>query len=387
MWIYVISFILSTIFVYCDFRKKQKISLYFAGKSYSFIGVFGLLAVLLPSFIAGARDYTVGSDTSGYGISVFKIALNNSFESFYNSSNNYVKNVEPLYRIFVYVIAKVFGNLFWQFFLIEFIICLLVYIALRNLKNKYAWIGYFIFLTYFYSFTLNLMRQLIAITIVLYAFKYVKEKSFFKYVVAIIIAMMIQTMAVVGICIYPLYYICTGTIQTKIKFINRLFNKHRALINILLVIACGLVIVFTPRLIVILSTLKGSYGYQLVYMNRIYNPSWIALILMILTVFPFFIMFRNGIKNDGEFNFYFMILIMSTILWQITAVSQESYRAMLSLWILLIFAVPKIVEMAKNKIFLILYYIILGTSYFGIMFIYNLINNIYPYTSEMLGVY
>lgn len=385
MWIYLITFFASTLCAYID-QKCQKVKVKMRGKSHYTMSIAAWISILVPAFVAGARDYTVGSDTSGYGIIVFNVAMENSFLDFFSSTNMYVKNVEPLYRIFVYGVAKIFGSAFWQFFLIEFIICYLIYRALKEFNSEYAWIGYFIFLTYFYSFSLNLMRQSITLAILVWGFKYVRKKQFVKFLTLVLLSTFIQAMSIVGIFIYPLYYICTGNVSTRIANVNRLFNKHRMLINSLIILASGLVVLETPKLIAIVSSFKGSYGYQMEYMNNTFKPSWTVLILMFFTIFPFLIMFKRGTRKDSDFNFFIIILIMSTVLWQITGISQESYRVMLAFWVLLILAVPKLIEITKYRREMIMYYLVLGIGYFYILFVYDHVNNIYPYTSEMLGV-
>ena len=81
MWIYFVVILLSSIFIYLE-QRSVKIKIKTKSREYELIGIFGWLGIILPSIIAGARDYSVGSDTSGYGIGVFEIAKNNSFFDF-----------------------------------------------------------------------------------------------------------------------------------------------------------------------------------------------------------------------------------------------------------------------------------------------------------------
>lgn len=107
---------------------------------------------------------------------------------------------------------------------------------------------------------------------------------------------------------------------------------------------------------------------------------------MTLTVMPFILQYRRDVKLDRDYNFYTMVLIMSTILWQVTGVSQESYRVILPLWGILMIAVPKLITVSKYTIVIFGYYIVLGILYFIILFVRLGVNNIYPYASRILGV-
>ncbi len=376
MLIYIVMALFSILFFYLDQNVKRRYII-IRNKKFNCISICGFIAIIIPSVVAGLRDYSVGVDTSGYGKIVFRMALHNNFRDFYNSSNIFVKNVEPIYRIIVYIITELTSNIFWQFFIIEFIIVYFVYKALYD--KKYACFGMFIFYCLFFCFSLNLMRQTITMAILLYGFRYIKERKIIKYILVVAISSLITTSALIGIFVYPLFFICGTDTVNKYGKKNNFFSKHRKMVDILILGVTFLVFVFTPKLIEILSIIKSSYGYQLDNISTDFNISYAALLMMLILEFPFFIYYRKANKKGAIFNFYTLVFIMATILWQTVSISQESYRVSLYLWFYIILAIPDLMKVINKKALLAVYYSTAGMAYFFLMFVYYNINSTVPY--------
>ena len=88
--------------------------------------------------------------------------------------------------------------------------------------------AFFLFLALFLEFSLNVVRQAVAIFIVFYAYKYICDKKLFKYILFIIIASLFHRSAI--LCL-PLYFIG--------KFENILNVKIQLLIFIVLLLFGG----------------------------------------------------------------------------------------------------------------------------------------------------
>ena len=61
------------------------------------INIWIVFAIVIPSVLAGARDITVGTDTSIYGVPFFTYALQRSFESYMVTAGG-----DPLWLLLVY---------------------------------------------------------------------------------------------------------------------------------------------------------------------------------------------------------------------------------------------------------------------------------------------
>ena len=77
-----------------------------------------------------------------------------------------------------------------------------------------------------------------------------------------------------------------------------------------------------------------------------------------------------------------MTSIISIIIWQISAISQEMYRIILFAWTLILIMIPKylpLINLKKNRTIIVLYYMALGTFYFVYYAVVIGANKIYPY--------
>ena len=370
---------LSAFFSYLDGRRRK-----------SKITIFGYVAILLPCILAGLRDIGVGADSNGYGRIAFEVAKGStSFFEYIQSRNPFVSGVEVLYRVFVYVIARIFGDIHWQFFFIQLVISFFTYKAVvdQGLK-RYAWISQILFHTLFFSFSLNLMRQLMAMAIVLWALKFVQKKQWVKFIIAIAVATLLHTMAVVSALIYPLYYICISDKNVRGHRLQKFFAKHKNFINFCILIASTACVVLGSSIISALSFLKRSYSEMLTNIKGTFDFNQAALILMILFIIPFYLLREKSDKNSKEFIFYRMTLMISAIVWQLSGVVQEYYRIAMYLWIFILLAVPKLLSIFRrsNRQVVALGYVVLGCFYYVYYFVIVLANKTYPYTSEILGI-
>lgn len=353
-------------------RSKKKIDIWIA------------LAIIVPCILAGARDFGVGTDTIVYGNSVFYYACSHSFFDFYRHN----LGVEPLYLLLVYSISVFTHNIFWQYFVIELIIIVFTYFALAdNGVERHSWVGMLVFHLMFYSFTLNLMRQFIAMSIILWGFRYVREQKIFKFCIVTLIAYLFHQTGVVGFSIYIIYTL-TVINRFKSRWLNTLIIKFRWLWNILMIGACFAVIYFARYVFTFISSFKSSYVRQILNLKS-YRVSLASLVFMFLFTAAF-IFFSHILTCESKSHKYYSILfILSTILWQIQGISAESYRVVLYIWYFSILAVPdllKKIQKRTNRYVVILFYILFLNLYYYWLFVVQLYNNTYPYTSRILGI-
>ena len=130
------------------------------------IQILSLLAILLPALLAGLRASDIGTDVEYYIINNFEVARHVS------SFKNYLPLIyakEPLYLAIVYIIAKVFGNIQVLLFTFSFLTILFVYLSVWKWKKNLS-VPLFLLIYYFlyYNDSLNIIRQHLAMAIILY---------------------------------------------------------------------------------------------------------------------------------------------------------------------------------------------------------------------------
>lgn len=171
--------------------------------SYIFVALSGL-----PFFLVAALRYRVGTDYSVYlSLQVPEIMAGD------------YHRVELLYRYLIQFATYLLDGRSYQmiFVLTHLLIILAVFASIRRLSWDYRWSVLILFLTGWYNFSLNIMRQCIAVAIFLYALRYIMEKKPVRYLIAITIACLFHTTAVMY---YPVYF--AGLIRLKKKYIAAL---------------------------------------------------------------------------------------------------------------------------------------------------------------------
>lgn len=370
---YIANTMLSCLFVYLGTRNGTKK-----------INIWVILAILVPSILAGARDISVGTDTSIYGVPFFTYALNRSFKNYMVTAGG-----DPLWLLAVYGLSRITADPFWELFLIEFIIMFFTYKALTQYDlGKYTWIGFLVFHLMFYSFTLNLMRQFVCLSVVLYSFKYVKQHKFKRYLLICCILFFVQKTAVMAIVLYPMYHLTTGNYEND--FLKNRNIRHREFIfKMIIVGGTCLCVMFASQWIVYFSNLLGSFSSQVNYLHGGYNFVW-RILIYLLPLWALMLVFEKGIvPYNKDFSFFVLQMIIYMILWQLQGVSRESYRVGFYFGYFLIISIPTLIKELNSKsnrnITLCICVVIMGAFYID-YFVVHLYNGTYPYTSALLGI-
>lgn len=379
MAVYFVCMFLSCICSYIDTRKPTRTA------KMRFVS---WITILIPSFMAAFRSIGIGTDTNNYGSIAFRVAVRcPSLKDYLTSSDPYVNGVEIGYRILVYAISCISDNIAVEFFVIEFIISFFTYKALLNnsLKSK-TWMGVMLYYTLFIGFSLNLMRQSIAIALILWGTKFIFEKKLKKYVVVVVIASSIQLTSVITLALYPLFIIFGESERENCKAFFMVIKKLRFFLFIMMIMCVLLILNNAEKLMMYVISLgiKSSYAAQLGFKETAgFNES--SFILMSLFIIPYLTKLKILIKTNKKFLYYFSTIILAICLWQLSIVSQEAYRIGLYFWALVIIMIPKYINnfRAENRVIYTVCYCILANFYFVYYSVVIGANNIYPYATSL----
>ena len=148
---------------------------------YILVGLFSLLALILPCLLASLRSENVGIDVRVYAVTLFKHAKQ------YNNLYDFLKttDIELFYAILVYVTSKFTDNIALLLFLSQLLTILPLYCVVllnKQIKSKAFAMSIYFFLIYNLSF--SIMRQCIAGAIVIFAY-YLLEKKKYIYSLAL----------------------------------------------------------------------------------------------------------------------------------------------------------------------------------------------------------
>ena len=131
-----------------------------------------------------------------------------------------------------------------------------VYFALRKLAPGGEWAGMLAWLLVFYAFSLNAMRQSVAIGLVLCSVVCIVQRNPARFLLCVIGACLFHQTAVIAVVLYPL--------ARAVGWGRRaMFGKWQTVVlAVLILFAFGFIVAFGDRLVVLASMLKDSYSYQ-----------------------------------------------------------------------------------------------------------------------------
>ncbi len=200
---YIICFIITLFFAYINERNLKK------NHPKKLVHRFTvMMIILIPAILAGARDYSIGTDVTVYAEPIFQRALNsNTFIQLYTScSNSYLGSIEPGFLMIAYIVSKFTNDAHWFLFAISLFIQVFIYLVLyRKREICSIFIGEFIYLFIIYNESYNMMRQCMAIVIVLFAITFLMEQKYKQYVFFMIVSYLFHRSAVIGLLYWPVF--------------------------------------------------------------------------------------------------------------------------------------------------------------------------------------
>ncbi len=302
---------ISTLLLYCgDEVKKNKI----------FKRLLILSAILIPALVAGGRANVVGTDIRSYAEPLQNFAnLNNNFTDFLNFQG-FLSNGQPFQRFekgyvsLIYFASRITPRIWFNFFITEFIILCCVVLGMlkfSKIRNISISIGIFIFFTFFYNLSFNLIRQSIAMFILFYGFSYLVNKDWLKYVLIIFVAFLFHSSAIIGFLFLFIYWILT--VNTKKRWDFKLIDDHvlstqttKALLLCIVVI----VVTFSPSIIKeILSTL--GLGQYVSYLPSAIRGSWVELLIRLPFLAILLLEWKDN--SDNKFKYFYLVIAVLDI--------------------------------------------------------------------------
>lgn len=139
-------------------------------KNKQLLYINSLFAIIIPVYFAYARNLTVGFDVMYYEYDIFKDAYLS--KSFWTLQKDYFE-IEPIFLFINYLSSSLSNDIHLALGLISLVTILPAYLAFYKLRKEIPF-GYIysLFLLYHYATSLNILRQSIAVGIILYLFAY-----------------------------------------------------------------------------------------------------------------------------------------------------------------------------------------------------------------------
>lgn len=339
MFWYILAFVLSMLFASAAQSLKGKSNLEVVGGTFHYRSSYYCMMVLsfLPIFIVAAIRYEVGTDWPIY-------------LDYYNWINAGIKGFsEKLFNLMNKVIHWSVNDFQGMIVLVAFLSYFFLFKAIyeQSISVPLSLLVFFISTAYFAS--LNQLRQAISMPMMLYAYKYIRDKKPLPYFFWCIVASLIHTSSLVYLPIY---------------FIARFKPTLRRYVTIF-----GLCIVTLPVLQILLEVLINYTKYSW-YSTSVFNTGGEAnnfyllgfvfqLVMLVIMAYYRFTSDEEDPTYDGLLNSYFLSVVMllfTPVLSQVLRISQCFGYCQILL-------VPRMINREKNRTRRIVLYILIVGLY------------------------
>ena len=343
--------------------------------------ILSALGIFIPCFVAGVRDYSIGTDVNLYVNPLYRASLHfNNFFDYIKSTGSEVNDLGYLFLTFIS--GKISKDIFTLFFLSEFLIIYPVYKALKNINNndnnKIVIFGMFILYMVLFNLSLNMVRQSIAISLSILSFSYFIKEDKFKTILFLILAYSFHSSSLVMIATFVFYNFFKNE-KTEVKS-NLLFEY--------LVVSIIITIIFLlPNIIIFLidiNLLDSTHFRRMLDNPNNYDINFIRTTWYIIFYLIFALNRKKSRENIPNSQFYIFMSFISIIILQLGAVIQFTERiGYYLLYTTLIVGIPFLTINKKTSIIkrnnTTLIIIIVFVSYWFYWFVLKGSSQTYPF--------
>lgn len=225
-----------------------------------------------------------------------------------------------------------------------------------------------IFIALYYAFAFFLLRQVIAMGIIFYSYKYIKEKKIFQFIITVILASLFHSTALIFIIAYP---IC-----------NYIRPGYKNYIAIAISFIVGNYIL--DILVRIFSVIPIFHRYLFSIENGFYStessPSIWGLVMTVLILSVSYFFYKKSKTENREIDILLNLSTLGSMIYCFSASIAEFYRVALYFSIFNVVLLPNALNMCEDKKIknvLTIGAIIAFIGYFFVRTVFN--TNIYLY--------
>lgn len=357
MLVYWIFFILSFLFIAWGNKLEKK-----GSKKYVFLEIIGLV---LLAFLASIRGISIGTDLAHYVKPVF-----NATARYGLSGNYYFKVIEVGYVFFNYIISLFCNNFNVFLFILQFFILAFSYYGLKKINPNHSLLIYMLFIILYYNKSLNVVRQSMALSLILFSFQFLFKKQSKKFLFIVFLAFLFHRSAIVAIFMYPLFSLITSS-KENVKY------TFVALLIILFIVFAFFDSIFA--FLINTGVLPTRYmSYLTSYYNNQVDFEIVDLVLDVCIAILYMLFSKLFQTKEKYSKFYFFLLIIDIVFLIIGGKYSSVNR------IGLYFRLPAILYFLSNfsvfikenntkSLFSSFLVLLIATAYWG--YIYGYVNN------------
>lgn len=284
--------------------------------------IFGALII-----VGAIRDYTIGTDTAQY-VSSFKIIKDIDFSE--HNSLRFEIGFFAICKILNYITENPQILIACTSFLIYGAMGIFVY---RNSKDVVMSSILLITLN-FYGLYMSAMRQALAIAVIIFSYRYLQERKYFKYIIGIIIASLFHQTALIMIGLIP--------------FMNIKFKKNYLYVTIFIAIISFMSANVIFNLITKIFTIYDYYSKSAFFESNYFAALINALVSFVILIVGIYCNVLSEKEIKQENNLMAFIMSISFILYVITMKISIFSRATVYFSFYAIIWIPNSIKQVKD---------------------------------------
>jgi hypothetical protein len=339
-----------------------------------------LLALAIPAALAGLRDFTIGVDVLFYGNPFFYDVV--SSPNLNAVSPQWDGWIEPGYRWLNFIVAQFTDNVRWFYFWIMLLQNAFAFLGFYAYRSKMPiWLGMLCYYFFFFNYSLNAIRECLALSIIFFASSYLLKKSYIKFAVWILIALFFHKSALIAFSLIPLHIYVSKFGSDRAKFILIVGS-------VIFFISLETIVEF------ILGAMQMDYLMMgLRYLSGETEYTWRTHAILFIVFFPpaaFFYFKRKEMYDIGkEYHFFLIITVICLLAAQLiyfgpfTARIGMVFRWFLALALPMSLAVYK--DLPGKRILLKLSIVCYAAYYWFFVLIHRNRDETFPYYSPILS--
>ncbi len=362
MLIYIFVYAASSIFCELGFRQRRKFfSLLLLG-----------IAVVVPALIAGARDITMGTDRLVYGDDVFRDVCQSA--DLFHLETRWTGWIETGYVYFTYAVSLITHQVSHYYFFLSLVENVFVVLSIRLFGfRRYAGLAYLTFLFMFFQPAFNMIRQALALSLLLYATAlYVNKKKIWS-VVFFGLAYSIHHSSIIFL-VFPL-----------LDYFNNKYHNMKTYIieGVVILIVCTIAGRLLDAFAPVLDISVGRYRQ---YFTATGSSSFSVTEFLLAMMFAGIVFINRSRLNENKMYLPLSIGVIGIPLSQIGAFGGDfiSRVSTFFLW-LQIPCFAAVVSVSSKKKTTLRYIVLYLVMYWFYHYIYMGWNHTYPYSSQILG--
>lgn len=334
------------------------------------------LAIVPFCLVAAFRDITVGTDTAGYPWFSYRMSLTHSLPDLFLIDNG---STEPLFLLVVWVVTQAFGSFAPVLFFLQALISVPVIVVLVQKYPRTMPLGVLVYGLIYFCFSLNYMRQMIAMAFTLFAFYNAMNDSYRIAFLITAVGCGFHNTAIFGFALIAYYMIA---IRGRKEGASHADQGLFILVTLAAMACLVLAFVFGRQVLVLLSSIKESYSYQVEHAG-IGDTS---ISLLIFGIAPFIIDFFERASSSWRVRvdtlFLKIMVLAGGITAQFAVISPELARIGLFFHFFSVLLFPELLEGRTRVGVLIVCFsgLLLGAMLFYLIFVIGGGCEVIPYS-------